>query len=334
MNTVIIDKILIHMLDMEHSHVIHSDTYINLVEGTTEYYDKKIEKTLLSPTKKEIVVGNEHALFVDARAMLESDELFFEKAKKITMELFTLAKSIQEMPNSNLVFIECKVDGRKHILVLKLNYKIIPVSVIEEVDGKKQIKFVNQQSLPPKTSGVDEAIIIDIEENKLSIIEKRFVIDGKPGYYLNEQYIKGEQKLTDKQKMSLVTKVVRKVDGEFNVVEGDPLPLVKQELVNLVMDHKPVKPLELAKKIVKDDYNATHEVELLMNELGIIEEDEIEHVPGNVDRLARCKLVLDGDKTIELDVEDYLRGEDIVKETDMTGTTTITIKNIRDIVIK
>ncbi len=322
------------MLDMERSLVIHSDTYINLVEGTTEYYDKKIEKALMAPTKKEIVVGSEHALFVDAKMMLESDELFFEKSKKIASELFNLGKSIQEMPNSNVVFIECKVDGRKHILVLKLNYKIIPVSKIEEIDGKKEIKFVNQQSLPPKTSGVDEAIIIDLEQNKLSIIEKRFVIDGKPGYYLNEQYIKGEQKLTDKQKMSLVTKVVRKVDGEFNVVEGDPLPLVKQELVNLVMDHKPVKPLELAKKIVKDDYNATQEVELLMNELGIIEEDEIEHVPGNVERLARCKLVLDGDKVIELDVDDYLRGEDIIKETDMTGTTTITIKNIRDIVIK
>ena len=32
------------MLDLEHSKIIYSDTFINLTEGTTEYYDKKIEK--------------------------------------------------------------------------------------------------------------------------------------------------------------------------------------------------------------------------------------------------------------------------------------------------
>lgn len=31
------------MLDLEHSKIIYSDTFINLTEGTTEYYDKKIE---------------------------------------------------------------------------------------------------------------------------------------------------------------------------------------------------------------------------------------------------------------------------------------------------
>ena len=45
-NTIIIDKILIHMLDLEHSKIIYSDTFINLTEGTTEYYDKKIQKCL------------------------------------------------------------------------------------------------------------------------------------------------------------------------------------------------------------------------------------------------------------------------------------------------
>ena len=136
----------------------------------------------------------------------------------------------------------------------------MPMSLIEENDGIRSIRFINQQILPNKTTAVEEAIIINVEDNILSIIEKRYMIDGKPGYYLNEQYIKGEPKLTDKQKMSIVNKVVKKVDSEYNVVEGDPLPLVKKELVDLVMDHRPVKPMELAKKVMGNDYNATEEV--------------------------------------------------------------------------
>ncbi len=322
------------MLDLEHSKVIYSDTFINLVEGTTEYYDKKIEKCLENTGIKELVVGSQHHLLQAARNMLESDETFKEESIKITQDLFNLCTKIEEMPNANLMFVELKVDGKKYILVIKLNYKTMPMSLIEEVDGKQSIRFVNQQILPNKTTAVEEAIIISVEDSILSIIEKRFMIDGKPGYYLNEQYIKGEPKLTDKQKMSIVNKVVKKVDSQYNVIDGDPLPVVKKELVDLVMEHRPVKPLELAKKVMGDDYNASEEVETIMKDLGIEEDDEIVNVPISLDRMSRCKLVLDDDRIIELNVEDYLDGIDIEKEIDENGKTKIILKNIQDIVVK
>lgn len=333
-NTIIIDKILIHMLDLEHSKVIYSDTFINLVEGTTEYYDKKIEKCLENTGIKELVVGSQHHLLQAARNMLESDETFKEESIKITQDFFNLCTKIEEMPNANLMFVELKVDGKKYILIIKLNHKTMPMSLIEEVDGKQSIRFVNQQILPNKTTAVEEAIIINVEDSILSIIEKRFMIDGKPGYYLNEQYIKGEPKLTDKQKMSIVNKVVKKVDSQYNVIDGDPLPVVKKELVDLVMEHRPVKPLELAKKVMGDDYNASEEVETIMKDLGIEEDDEIVNVPISLDRMSRCKLVLDDDRIIELNVEDYLDGIDIEKEIDENGKTKIILKNIQDIVVK
>ena len=322
------------MLDLEHSKVIYSDTFINLVEGTTEYYDKKIEKCLENTGIKELVVGSQHHLLQAARNMLESDETFKEESIKITQDLFNLCTKIEEMPNANLMFVELKVDGKKYILVIKLNYKTMPMSLIEEVDGKQSIRFVNQQILPNKTTAVEEAIIINVEDSILSIIEKRFMIDGKPGYYLNEQYIKGEPKLTDKQKMSIVNKVVKKVDSQYNVIDGDPLPVVKKELVDLVMEHRPVKPLELAKKVMGDDYNASEEVETIMKDLGIEEDDETVNVPISLDRMSRCKLVLDDDRIIELNVEDYLDGIDIEKEIDENGKTKIILKNIQDIVVK
>ncbi|WP_296876775.1 nucleoid-associated protein [Thomasclavelia sp.] len=333
-NTIIIDKILIHMLDLEHSKVVYSDTFINLIEGTTEYYDKKIEKCLENTGIKELVVGSQHHLLQAARKMLESDEDFKSESIKITQDLFALCTKIEEMPNANLMFVELKIDGKKYILIIKLNYKTMPMSLIEEVDGKQSIRFINQQILPNKTTAVEEAIIINIEDSILSIIEKRFMIDGKPGYYLNEQYIKGEPKLTDKQKMSIVNKVVKKVDSQYNVVEGDPLPLVKKELVDLVMEHRPVKPLELAKKVMGDDYNASEEVETIMKDMGIDEDDEIVNVPISLDRMSRCKLVLDDDRIIELSVEDYLDNIDIEKQIDENGKTKIILKNIQDIVVK
>ena len=67
MNTIIIDKILIHMLDIEHNQVIYSDSFVDLVEGTTEYYDKKIEKCIKNTSIKELLTGSEHHLLVAAK---------------------------------------------------------------------------------------------------------------------------------------------------------------------------------------------------------------------------------------------------------------------------
>ena len=83
-----------------------------------------------------------------------------------------------------------------------------------------------------------------------------------------------------------------------------------------------------------DDYNAQEEVETIMRDLGIEEDDEIVNVPLSLDRMSRCKLVLDDDRIIELNVEDYLNHENITTETDMSGYSTITLNNIEDIKIK
>ena len=334
MNTTIIDKILIHMLDHEHNQVLYSDEFIDLEHTTTEYYDKKIEKCLTNTSIKELVTGSEHHLLQYAREMIEDDEKFMNHSKIISQEIFEIAKRVEEMPNSNLLFIECKVDGEKMMLIIKLNYKMIPISIIEEVDGKQVIRFSSQQCLPPKTTNVEEAIMMNLDKNTISLIEKRFMIDGKPGYYLNEQYIKGEPKLSDKQKLSIVNKVVKKVDSEYNVFEGDPTAVVKKEMIELVMDHKPIKPLEVAKKVVANDYNASEEVEVIMKDLGIQEEDEIVNIPISLERMSRCKLVLDDDRTIELNVEDYLNKENISTTIDESGFTTITLNNIKEIKIK
>ena len=131
--------------------------------------------------------------------------------------------------------------------------------------------------------------------------------------------------------MSIVNKVVKKVDSEYNVFEGDPTAMVKKEMIDLVMEHL---PLEIAKKVMGDDYNAQEEVETIMRDLGIEEDDEIVNVPLSLDRMSRCKLVLDDDRIIELNVEDYLNHENITTETDMSGYSTITLNNIKDIKIK
>ena len=328
MNTIIINKILMHMLDFEHRKIFHSSEFVDLNETSIDYYRKKVEKALNAPTMKELTVGSLHEMMLRSEKMVESDEEFIQQAKEITDKLFALGSVIEEMPNSNVLFVDCYKNGEKYIAVLKLNYRRIPMSVVDE----EAVRITKQQVLPQMGSAVDEAIIVNCDKKQLFLIEKKFTIDGKPDFYLNPQWIKGEEKLTDKQKFSTMKKVIKKMDDIYNVNDGKALPLMKQEIQEKIDTNQPVKPLEIAKKVLEKDYQAQEESEVMMKDLGINEEDEIQSM--SVTGIDVCKLVLDGDIEVKLPIEEYLDGTHIEKKKEEDGSYSIILKNISEVVVK
>ena len=44
MNTIVINKILMHMLDFEHRKIYHSIDFVDMNETSIDYYRKKVEK--------------------------------------------------------------------------------------------------------------------------------------------------------------------------------------------------------------------------------------------------------------------------------------------------
>lgn len=328
MNTIIINKILMHMLDFEHRKIYHSTQFVDLNETSLEYYHKKIEKALYSVALKELNVGTMHELMLRSDKMIESDEDFIKQAHDITDQLFKLGAVIEDMPNCNVLFVDCIKNGEKHIAVLKLNYRTIPMSVVE--DGL--VRITKQQVLPTASSAVDEAIIINKDTKQLFLIEKKYMIDGKNDFYLNPQWIKGEEKLTDKQKFNTMKKVVKKLDDIYNVNDGKALPLMKQEINEKIETHQPVKPLEIVKKVLEKDYQAQEESELMMKDLGIDEEDQIQAI--SMSSMDKCKLVLDDEIEVSLPVDSYLQGEHLEKRKQDDGTYSLIIKDINEIIVK
>lgn len=328
MNTIIINKILMHMLDFEHRKIFHSKTFVDLNETSIDYYHKKIEKAFNSTTMKELTVGSLHEMMLRSEKMIENDEEFMKQANEITDKLFALGSVIEEMPNSNVLFVDCYNDGERFIAILKLNYRSIPMSVVEE----GVVRITKQQVLPTQGAIVDEAIIVNCDKKQLFLIEKKYTIDGRPDYYLNPQWIKGEEKLTDKQKFSTMKKVIKKMDDIYNVNDGKTLPLMKQEIQERLETNTPVKPLEIVKKVLERDYQAQEESELMMKDLGIGEEDRIHSI--SMTSMDKCKLVLDDEIEVSLPIEEYLSGSHIEKKKQDDGTFEIILKDISEIIVK
>jgi len=316
------------MLDFEHRKIFHSTAFVDLNETTIDYYHKKLEKALKSPTMKELTVGSMHELMLRSEKMLENEDNFMKQAHDLTDQLYQLGAVIEEMPNCNVLFVDCIKDGEKHIVILKLNYRTIPMSIVEE----EIVRITKQQVLPTAGATVDEAIIINMDTKQLYLIEKKYMIDGKNDYYLNPQWIKGEEQLTDKQKFNTMKKVIRKMDDIYNVNDGKALPLMKQEINEKIETHQPVKPLEIVKKVLEKDYQAQEESELMLKDLGISEEDKIQSI--STTSMDMCKLVLDDEIEVSLPIDEYLQGSHLEKRKEEDGTYSIILKDIKEVIIK
>ncbi len=327
-NTIVINKILMHMLDFEHRKIYHSTDFVDMNETSIDYYRKKVEKALNSPSLKELTVGSLHEMMLRSEKMIESQEEFIKQAHEMTDKLFALGSVIEEMPNSNVLFVDCYKNGERYVGALKLNYRYIPMSVIDE----NNIRITKKQVLPTMGSPVDEAIIVNVDAKKLFLIEKKYTIDGKLDFYLNAQWIKGEEKLTDKQKISTMKKVVRKMDDIYNVNDGKALPLMKHEIQEKIDTNQPVKPLEIVKKVLEKDGQAQEESEIMMKDLGIGEEDQIESL--SLTAMDKCKLVLDDEIEISLPIEEYLSGDKVEKVKQEDGTYSILLKDVSEVIVK
>ncbi len=93
MNTIVINKILMHMLDFEHRKIYHSTDFVDMNETSIDYYRKKVEKALNSPSLKELTVGSLHEMMLRSEKMVESNEEFIKQAHEMTDKLFALGSS-------------------------------------------------------------------------------------------------------------------------------------------------------------------------------------------------------------------------------------------------
>lgn len=332
--TIICSQVLMHFMDIEHHRIVCSEGFVELNPTSLEYYDKKLEKIFNHANLKEIEVGNFASIVLRAKQMLEDEEKFMQHSKVITQEWFDLACLIQDMPNANLLFMECRVDGQEHLVILKLNYKFAPVMVQEkDEEGHEVMRISSRQMVPSKAQGIEEAIVVNVETNQVFLIEKRFMIDGKMGYYINEQYLKGQPKMTDKEKIRIMQKAVTRIDEQYHVNQFEAPVLIKQALSDCLLENREVKPLEIASKILEKDYGAQEECLDMMKDLGVQEDDVVSVVDG-VERMAKCKIVTDTDIEIVMDVADYLEQANIQKVYNEDGTISLVISGIHEIVVK
>lgn len=331
-----INKAVIHRVDMLNRNVNLSQNILTRSEDLNEYYRKKIEKCLLSSDKRTLLTGENHHLITTAVSMLENPDIFLKYSREITRDFQAMGQEIEDMPNFDLLIADITTDHAKMVLIIKLNYQPSYETVkITDSSGRAVFRILEEWKLPSIGKNVDEAIMIDISTKRISVIEKKFLIDGKKGYYLNEQYIKGEPLLTDREKLKYLEKVVKKIAYENGIDDSGAIIQVRQLAKEGFESGKDISIYDIVENVFDSDQEAAAEAGDILSDLGVNADSCIENIPETLKKQKRCRIVLDDDRVIEMSAEEYLGGVNFETAPDNAeGSQKIVLTNIQNITVK
>lgn len=235
-NTIIIDKIMINYIDFEKGELACSNDFVNFEDGSLlDYYHKKIEKTLCNENLKRIDNVDNDVLNLINSAAIEQNRFDFY-ANEITEKLASLGNYASDMPNTSVMFTKFKLNGEPYFGIIKLNFKDMPKMITQTNENKRAISLTNKQQFNTSLSKADEAIFYKLDTKEVYLIEKKFKIDEKSSFYLNEFWLRGKKGFSDKEKLDRLLKTLNDANNIYGMFKEPPVLLLRKYIGELEED--------------------------------------------------------------------------------------------------
>lgn len=212
-NDIILRKIIVHVLDTSKSKPVLSEGYVDTDrEELNDFLHKHIYRLVTSDEKKECVFSEDSEIY----ALLKNfnEDSFTEISVEIAEKLFMLMKENPSIPPADLVLATYQCKSQPYLAILKMNYRENYVHFTRELEGQRTNELMIQRAALP-ISKLSEAVLIDLTVKSVSVIEKKYEINGEKEYYLSNDFLKCHAKMSPKTKLKLVEKTIRDVNKQF-----------------------------------------------------------------------------------------------------------------------
>lgn len=325
-----IERAALHILDTSLGIPVIAEKGMTLENEITEFVSKHIEKCLKDVEIKKtrfVTTGND---FYNTVLGYKSNDNFMETSKKIAKIYYETMVNYADIPLADLMIIDVKIHGIKHLVILKLNYRDSYIHFTEENEGIKNTIIRQPCSLPLENQKIDEFIIINLESLIVLVKEKKYDLNGEKSAYISKHILKCDVVKSDKEKIKIVTNVSNKLIKEYYDNDIELKNKVKT-VINQNIEESRNIDLDFVAEQVFDDEDIIDTCKEEIKKKGIAEK-EIK-VNENYASKMKTKQRLVTESGIEIKVPyTYLRNKDKIEFiNNANGTISIIIKNIDSI---
>ena len=246
---IIIRKGILHILDSHTGYLGLSSQLLEMGPDLMEFVRGHIFKIMESDDAKRCQFnGNVSPVLSLLESMEESDdESFIEATRVLGENLFDIMCDSVTIPAADLLCVTFQVQSVIHIALLKMNYKVTYVHREEEDAEANDI--VKQRVMPTDSAKLTEAVIIDLTEYKVRLVEKKYEINGEKAYYLSENFLVCRTSIPPKKKLNILTRVINNISNKYDGADLKTKMDTKSALQKEYVDNKSFDKEEIGNKL-------------------------------------------------------------------------------------
>jgi hypothetical protein len=274
---IIIKNIVLHILDTNVGTPVLSNKEIDPEQEGFDFVESLIHKMLSDDNVKD-------ATFLDApnqvlalcERLQQDRNDFISVSQEIAKTLYEIMTHQSLIPPADLVCCQVGIDGTPFLGLLKLNYRTNYIHHVE-YEGETSVNLLVKQKtvLPGEHQKPEEAMLINLVDFSIRLVEKEYEIDGNKDYYLSKQFLVCSDQLSIVQKVKIISKVAEKLGKKYNNEKFDSVARMRKSVAETMEENKTVAVENVAREIFRDDPAAQREYVEEVKQAGI-QEDEIQ----------------------------------------------------------
>lgn len=347
---IVIRKAILHILDTVHGECILSNTLLDPGPDLYEFIRNHIYKIVSSDDTKDCEFNPETSpIYSILETWDESDETsFIEASQSIADRLYVAMGEGLDIPAADLLFVSFQAEGTIYLALLKMNYKesythiVTNDSETEEMsdDDETEVPVIHadiiksKALLPSSGTHIPEAIIINLSDFHIKLLEKRYEINGEKIFYLSEKFLVCHTNLPPKKKLNILTKVINNISNKYDGADLKTKMDTKSALQKEYVDNKSFDIEEIGNRLFGKSPEKKSEFDEKMEQYDLQYDNFTVTNESTVKKLERQVMVTDSGIEISIPMETYNKLANLEIQTDVTGKSTIIIKNIDNLILK
>ncbi len=329
MADVYITKCILHILDSQVGLPVLSEQEHPKSTETEFFLGEHLKRLLEDPEVKECIFleDRENPMGRIFQNYQKNTDTFLYMSKELGKKLYDFMTKNPEVPSSDLAVVAFHQKDREYLGVLKFNYKqTFTHEVNHQEAGNVNSIIQYQRTIANINQRIEEGFIVDLQDMKILLKEKKVKINDEKIFYLSEKFLLCKGKPSDKEKMAIINKTNKEVlkkhyDNDFKKTTD-----LKRAMVENLAESDELEIEEISEKVFRDnpearkDYRESIEKrgltesrvklapktsEKVMKKQKIITEEGIElHVPVEYLDDRKVKFINNGDGTIKIEIND------------------------------
>lgn len=325
---IIIKKAIIHILDSAVGMPVLSDKELDCGADLYDFFRAHLEKVTTNDDVKACSFYEDSEI-MDELGMFDAND-FVGFSQKLAVFLYSIMNSNIEIPSADLAVLLFRHDERDFIGILKMNYKSSYTHMTISDLGENTNSIIKQKALlPSESQRLSEAAVIALDNQDILLLEKKYDVNGVKTNYLSTMYLKCHGKLSEKAKLSIVTKAVEQVNKKYFDEENVERKMeTKKVLFDAFEEQGSLNVAEVKEKLFADNEDMRKDFEEKIEKYNMADEEIKPINKQTIKKFERQFIKTDTGIEISIPMEQY-DNQDIVEFlTNGDGSISVLIKNV------